>query len=123
MRRFAALMREVAACAIARAGAGATRSNPSTDSGQHRQREIDAPDDAKRVATRARLLDFDVEDSVEPLHPAHEGRRKRRGLANGEMSPVGDDAVAVLEVPGEHAVESRDMGARAWQEGARGRRS
>ena len=33
------------------------------------------------------------------------------------MSSVGDDAVAVLEVRGEHAVVSGDMGARSWHEG------
>ena len=33
------------------------------------------------------------------------------------MDRVGDDAVAVLEVRGEHAVVSGEMGAGAWDEG------
>ena len=36
------------------------------------------------------------------------------GLAGGLMDRVGDDAVAVLEVRGEHAVVSGEMGAGAW---------
>ena len=37
--------------------------------------------------------------------------------AGGWMDRVGDDAVAVLEVRGEHAVVSGEMGAGAWNEG------
>ena len=63
--------------------------------------------------THARVLDVDVKDSVEPLHPAHGGRRRRKGLAGGWMSTVGDDGVAMLEVRGERAVVSGEMGARS----------
>ena len=38
-------------------------------------------------------------------------------LAGGLVDRVGDDAVAVLEVRGEHAVVSGEMGAGAWNEG------
>ena len=50
-------------------------------------------------------------------HPAHGGKWNRTGLAGGWMSSVGGDAVAVLEVRGEHAVVSGEMGARSWHEG------
>ena len=36
------------------------------------------------------------------------------GLAGGLVDRVGDDAVAVLEVRGEHAVVSGEMGVGAW---------
>ena len=78
---------------------------------------FDARDDAQRAATHATVFDVDVEDALEPLHPAH-GRATRRGrLAGGLMGGVGDDAVAVLAVRGEHAVVSGEMGAGAWHEG------
>ena len=51
------------------------------------------------------------------LHPAHGGKWNRKGLAGGWMSSVGGDAVVVLEVRGEHAVVSGEMGARSWHEG------
>ena len=38
-------------------------------------------------------------------------------LAGGSMGRVGDDVVAVLEVRGEHAVVSGEMGAGTWHEG------
>ena len=38
-------------------------------------------------------------------------------LAGGLVDRVGADAVAVLEVRGEHAVVSGEMGAGAWNEG------
>ena len=75
---------------------------------------LDARDDAQRTATHATVFDVDVEDSLEPLHPAHGRGTQRMGLAGGLMDRVGDDAVAVLEVRGEHAVVSGEMGAGAW---------
>ena len=39
------------------------------------------------------------------------------GLAGGWMDRVGDDAVAVLAVRGEHAVVSGEVDAGAWDEG------
>ena len=39
------------------------------------------------------------------------------GLAGGLMGRAGDDTAAVLEVRGEHAVVSGEMGAGAWHEG------
>ena len=39
------------------------------------------------------------------------------GLAGGLVDRIGDDAVAVLEVWGEHAVITGEMGAGAWHEG------
>ena len=38
-------------------------------------------------------------------------------LAGGLMGRAGDDTAAVLEVRGEHAVVSGEMGAGAWNEG------
>ena len=74
---------------------------------------LDTRDDAQRTATHITAIDVDVdvdvEDSLEPLHPAH-GERKCTGFAGGWMSTVGDDAVAVLEVRGEHAMVSSEMG-------------
>ena len=35
---------------------------------------LDARDDAQRPATHRTVLDVDVEDPLEPLHPAHGGR-------------------------------------------------
>ena len=78
---------------------------------------LDARDDAQRAATYPTVFDVDVEDAPEPLHPAH-GRGTRRGrLAGRWVGRVGDDAVAVLAVRGEHAVVSGEMGAGAWNEG------
>ena len=54
------------------------------------------------------------------VHPAHGGRWSRKGLAGGWISTAGDDVVAVLEVRGEHAMVSGEMGARSWHEGSRG---
>ena len=34
---------------------------------------VDARDDAQRPAPQGAVLDVDVEDSLEPLHPAHGG--------------------------------------------------
>ena len=39
---------------------------------------LDARDDAQRAATHATVFDVDVEDALEPLHPAY-GRATRRG--------------------------------------------
>ena len=44
-------------------------------------------------------------------------RTRRMRLAGGLVGRVGDDAVAVLAVRGEHAVVSGEMGAGAWNEG------
>ena len=52
-----------------------------------------------------------MENTLEPLHPARRRGTRRRGLAGGLTGRVGDDAVAVLEVRGEHAVVSGEMGA------------
>ena len=60
------------------------------------------------------MFDVDVEDALEPLHPAHGRGTRRLRLAGGWVDGVGDDAVAVLEVRGEHAVVSGEMGAGAW---------
>ena len=38
------------------------------------------------------------------------------GLAGGLMGGIGDDTAAMLEVRGEHAVVSGEMGAGAWYE-------
>ena len=62
------------------------------------------------------VFDVDVEHALEPLHPAHGGRR-RMGFAEGWTSTVGDDVVAVFEVRCETAVVSGEMGAGAWHEG------
>ena len=89
-------------------------------------RRLDARDDAQRAATHATVLDVDVEDSLEPLHPAHRRGTRRMGLAGGLMGRVGDDTAAVFEVRGEqgmirrrclNAVVSGEMGAGAWHEG------
>ena len=45
------------------------------------------------------------------------GSRRRPGLTGGLMSAVGANEVAVLEVRGEHAVVSSEMGAGTWHEG------
>ena len=58
-----------------------------------------------------------MEDSLEPLPPAHGRTPRRMRLAGGVMGGVGDDAAAVFEVRGEHAVVSGEMGAGAWHEG------
>ena len=78
---------------------------------------LDARDDVQRAATHATVFDVDVEDSIEPLHPAHGRGTRRMRLAGGLVDRVGDDAVAVLEVRGEHAVVSGEMGVGAWNEG------
>ena len=78
---------------------------------------FDARDDAQRAATHATVFDVDAEDALEPLHPAHGRGTRRMRLAGGLVDRVGDDAVAVLEVRGEHAVVSGEMGAGAWNEG------
>ena len=59
----------------------------------------------------------DVEDSVEPLHPAHGRGTRCMRLAGGLMGRFGDDTAAMLEVRGEHAVVSGEMGAGAGYEG------
>ena len=51
--------------------------------------------------------------SVEPLHPAHGRGMRCMRLACGLMGRFGDDTAAVLEVRGEHAVVSGEMGAGA----------
>ena len=71
---------------------------------------LDARDDAQ-CATHATVFDVDVEDSLEPLHPAHGRGTRRMRLAGGLMGRFGDDTAAVLEVRGEHAVVSGEMGA------------
>ena len=78
---------------------------------------FDARDDAQRAATHATVFDVDAEDALEPLHPAHGRGTRRMRLAGGMVDRVGDDAAAVLEVRGEHAVVSGEMGAGAWNEG------
>ena len=65
---------------------------------------LDARDDAQRAATHATVFDVDVEDALEPLHPAHGRGTRRMGLAGGLMGTVGDDVAAEFEVRGEHAV-------------------
>ena len=79
---------------------------------------VDARDDAQRPATHPTVRDVDVEDALEPLHPAHGERTSGKGLAGGWTRRVGDDEVAVFEVRGEHAVVSGEMGAGAWYEGS-----
>ena len=69
------------------------------------------PPDTPRAARHTTVLDVDVQDSLEPLHPAHGQRRSRKGLAGGWVSRVGDDVVALLEVRGEHAIAGRDTAA------------
>ena len=78
---------------------------------------LDARDDAQRAATHITALDVDMEDSLEPLHPAHRRGTRCMRLAGGLVDRIGDDAEAVLEVRGEHAVVSGEMGAGAWHEG------
>ena len=78
---------------------------------------FDARDDAQRAATHGAVFDVDAEDALEPLHPAHGRGARRRRRAGGWVDRVGDDAVAVLEVRGEHAVVPGEMGAGAWNEG------
>ena len=65
----------------------------------------------------APVFDVDVEDALEPLHPAHGRGTRRMGLAGGLMGRVGDDVMAVFAVRGEHAVVSGEMGAGARHEG------
>ena len=66
----------------------------------------------------ARVVDAaGVEDSLEPLPPAHGRGTSRMGLAGDLMGRVGDDVAAVFEVRGEHAVVSGEMGAGARHEG------
>ena len=72
---------------------------------------LDARDDAQCAATPATVFDVDVEDSREALHPAHGRGTRRMRLAGGLMGRFGDDTAAVLEVRGEHAVVSGEMGA------------
>ena len=74
---------------------------------------LDARDDVQCGATHATVfdVDVDVEDSLEPLHPAHGRGTRRMRLAGGLMGRVGDDTAAVFEVRGEHAVVSGEMGA------------
>ena len=78
---------------------------------------LDARDDTQCAATHATVFDVDVEDSLEPLHPAHGRGTRRMRLAGGLMGRAGDDTAAVFEVRGEHAVVSGEMGAGAWHEG------
>ena len=67
-----------------------------------------------RATRESARTQVDVEDSLEPLHPAHGRGASRMGLASGWADRVGNDAVAVLEVRGEHAVVSGEMDAGAW---------
>ena len=85
------------------------------------QRRFDVRYDAQRTATHATVFDVDVEDALEPLHPAHGSPTRRMRLAGGLVDRVGDDAVAVLAVRGEHAVVSGEMGTGAWHEGGEAR--
>ena len=62
-------------------------------------------------------FDVDAEDSLEPLHRAHGRTTTRKELAGGVTGRAGYDAAAVLEVRGEHAVVSGEMGVGAWYEG------
>ena len=78
---------------------------------------FDARDDAQRAATHATVFDVDAEDALKPLHPAHGRGTRRMRLAGGLMGRFGDDTAAVLEVRGEHAVVSGEMGAGAGHEG------
>ena len=78
---------------------------------------LDARDDTQCAATHATVFDVNVEDSREALHPAHGRGTRRMGLAGGLMGRVGDETAAVLEVRGEHAVVSGEMGAGTWHEG------
>ena len=78
---------------------------------------FDARDDAQRAATHATVFDIDAEDSLEPLHPAHGRTTRPMGLAGGMVGGVGDDAAAMFEVRGEHAVVPGEVGAGAWNEG------
>ena len=66
---------------------------------------LDARDDAQRATTHATVFDADVEDALEPLHPAHGRTTSCMGLAGGSMDGVRDDAVAVLEVRGKQRDE------------------
>ena len=75
---------------------------------------VDARDDAQRAATHGAVCDVDVEDALEPLHPTHGSTTRRMRLTDGLMDRVGDDEAAVIEVRGEHAVVSGEMGAGAW---------
>ena len=63
---------------------------------------LDARDDAQRAAPHPTVFDVDAEHVLEPLHPAHGGRR-RMGLAGGWTNTAGDDVVAVFETRGENA--------------------
>ena len=78
---------------------------------------LDARDDTQRSATHPTVFDVDVEDSIEAPHPAHGRTTRPMGLAGGLLGRVGDNAAAMLEVRGEHAVVSGEMGAGAWHEG------
>ena len=69
------------------------------------------------TATHATVFDVDVEDALEPLHPAHGSPTRRMRLAGGWVGRVGDDTVAVLAVRCEHAVVSGEMGAGTRNEG------
>ena len=84
---------------------------------------FDARDDAQRTATHATVFDVDVEDSLKPLHPAHGRGTRRLRLAGALMDRVGDDAAAVLEVRGKHAVVSDEMGTGTWDRASSARAS
>ena len=74
---------------------------------------LDTSDDTHSPGAVRTALDVDAKDAFEPVHPAQRGTG-RRGVTFGAVSLCGDDVVTVLEVRGEHAVVSGEMGAGAW---------
>ena len=72
-------------CAGAIDGAGLARGEMGED-GLDEFRGLDARDDAQRAATHATVFDVDVEDALEPLHPAHGRTTRRRRLAGQRES-------------------------------------
>ena len=111
--RFRRMERRCAGVVDAAGVAGGEMGEDSLDD----LRRLDARDDAQCAATHATVFDVDVEDWLEPLHPAHGRGTRRLRLAGGSMGRVGDDTAAVLEVRGEHAVVSGEMGAGTRHEG------
>ena len=77
---------------------------------------LDTSDDTHSRAALRTVLDVDAKNAFEPVHPAQRGTG-RRGITFGAVSLCGDDVVTVLEVRGEPAVVSSEMGAGAWHEG------
>ena len=71
----------------------------------------------RNVPPHATVFDVDLQDALELLHLAQGRGTQHMRLPGGMVDRVGDDAVAVLEVRGEHAVVSGEMGARAARRG------